>query len=158
MKEYRVKPENFNQVLKSILVRALTIIIVASGVLVPVLYYLHPRHGGDYANWAEFFNDWAVRFTFLSIAAITVVIAPFGLYSSKKLYSSLVITLEPDFVCWKSSNKGEKRIRFRDLIEESNSVGITIKSKSDKKIQLMIPKQVDDFDELRQAIAEKSRG
>jgi hypothetical protein len=151
MKEYRIKPVLVTKVLVVRMVYAFRILGMAAIIIILYTYYLHPR-SEPYESWSEYFSSSAVRFLgILGLAAILSGVV-WGLTMGKKYFMSLVITLHADHISWKAVDNKDHKIFFNDMLKQKDSIGLVIKSKSDKKITLMIPKQIDDFEELRNAI------
>jgi hypothetical protein len=147
MKEYRVKPEFINQILLNRLTSYLRVLVFALVIVIPYLYYFHPRRG-PYGSWSDFFSSPSTKITgaFFGIAALFGLI--WGIYIGRKSLLTLVVALHDDHITWNALQYPPRQIYYNDLQILKDTAGLTLSSKVNRKITLKVPRQIDDFAEL----------
>lgn len=147
MKEYRVKPENFNAILLNRLPAFLRVVVFSIVIGIPYLYYLHPRRG-PYENWSEFFDEPGTKVVGVAFGISMLIGLVWGIYIGRKSLQTLVVSVHDDHVAWRVFKEPTKNIFFHDLLITSDAAGITLTSKMNRRVTLKVPRQIEDFTEL----------
>jgi hypothetical protein len=147
MKQYKVNQEAINKIIMTKIIGSIPKVAFALGFATLYAYYLHPR-GPAYKDWPSFFSDSSTALAGIAGGAALFIGYVYGFLTSRTALTTLVLTVTDEHFAWEHKNNPEGVIPFHDMAIKNTSQGLIISSKSNKKLVVEVPFEINDFKEL----------
>jgi hypothetical protein len=151
MKQHKVNPEAINKILITKIVGSIPKVAFALGIATLYAYYFHPR-GPEYKDWSSFFSESSTALAGIFGAAAIFIGYGFGFFTNRTALRTLVLTVADEHVAWEHKNNPERVIPFNDMAIKNTPQGLLISSKSNKKLVVEVPFEINDFKEFEAAL------
>jgi hypothetical protein len=151
MKQHKVNHEAINKILMTKIIGSIPKVAFALGIATLYANYFHPR-GPEYKDWSSFFSDRSTALAGIFGAAAIFIGYGYGFFTSRTALKTLVFTVADEHVAWEHKNNPERVIPFHDMVIKNTAHGLVISSKSNKKLLVEVPFEINDFSEFEAAL------